>query len=481
VRCLSLFVLSVVLIAAALAGCDSSTAPPSTEKEKKSDLLSDEELFTDPDPNAANVDTLYANWIGENYIPIRSLTSSDFSDLQFLKLILKDRKLVQLGESGHGVSEFDMVKVRLIKFLHQEMGFDVIAFESSLFECFNTNENAPDLSPLDIMRNSIFGVWHAQETLALFEYIKSTQGTARPLILAGFDIQMSSYRGVQDRPQFLSAAIDSIDHTRANWINFIDSSFVYQATQGINFESFINSSGDAYAGIYQEYADFVDANIDTLLAVHQDNPLKPLVARQTAWSMTRFIAMMKVLHSINQYVYLRDEAMAANVDYLVESLYPNKKIAIWAHNFHIRHDQSGVQGDSYGTETMGTYVAQRHRPDLYTVGLYMYRGQAAYNDRNTYRVGLSVENSVEAIFYQTRCKFVFLDMMGEQQNEGNEWMFGLTPVKTWGVRNIVMKPRDQYDAILFIDTVHPPDYIEYVAETPAFVRLKSNLLQPVRN
>ena len=164
------------MITAALAGCDSSTAPPSTEKEQKSDLLSDEDLVTDPDPNAANVDTLYANWIEENYIPIRSLTSSDFSDLQFLKPILKDRKLVQLGESGHGVSEFDMVKVRLIKFLHQEMGFDVIAFESSLFECFYANENAPDLSPMDIMRNSIFGVWHAHETLALFDYIKSTQG-----------------------------------------------------------------------------------------------------------------------------------------------------------------------------------------------------------------------------------------------------------------------------------------------------------------
>ena len=48
---------------------------------------------------------------------------------------------MQLGESGHGVAEFNHAKVRLIKFLHQQMGFDVIAFESGLFECFNADRH----------------------------------------------------------------------------------------------------------------------------------------------------------------------------------------------------------------------------------------------------------------------------------------------------------------------------------------------------
>ena len=43
---------------------------------------------------------------------------------------------MQLGESGHGVREFNLAKVRLIRFLHEEMGFDVLAFESGLFECW---------------------------------------------------------------------------------------------------------------------------------------------------------------------------------------------------------------------------------------------------------------------------------------------------------------------------------------------------------
>ena len=39
--------------------------------------------------------------------------------------------------------EFNHAKVRLIKFLHQQMGFDVIAFESGLFECFNADATWP--------------------------------------------------------------------------------------------------------------------------------------------------------------------------------------------------------------------------------------------------------------------------------------------------------------------------------------------------
>lgn len=36
-----------------------------------------------------------------------------------------------LGEASHGVAESNWAKVRLIKFLHQQLGFDVVAFESS--------------------------------------------------------------------------------------------------------------------------------------------------------------------------------------------------------------------------------------------------------------------------------------------------------------------------------------------------------------
>lgn len=103
-------------------------------------LLTDEELLTEADPSAAAVDPATASWVRQNSRPIRSLTSDDYQDLQFLKPLLEGKRIVQLGESGHGVAEFNLAKVRLTKFLHKEMGFDVIAFESPLYECYRADQ-----------------------------------------------------------------------------------------------------------------------------------------------------------------------------------------------------------------------------------------------------------------------------------------------------------------------------------------------------
>jgi erythromycin esterase len=70
-------------------------------------------------------------------VPIRSLVAAgDFSDLAPLADFVGNRRIVLLGESGHGVAEFNHLKVRLVKYLHEELGFDVVAFESSFYECW---------------------------------------------------------------------------------------------------------------------------------------------------------------------------------------------------------------------------------------------------------------------------------------------------------------------------------------------------------
>jgi erythromycin esterase len=116
-------------------------------------------------------------WIQSNHQAIRSANPSDtdFSDLQFLKQAIGDRRVVQLGESAHGTAEFSSMKVRLIKFLHEEMGFDVVAFESGLFDCYRANERMDSRSAYQTMRDCTFGVWHTAEAAALFEYLQSTR------------------------------------------------------------------------------------------------------------------------------------------------------------------------------------------------------------------------------------------------------------------------------------------------------------------
>jgi len=109
---------------------------------------------------AQNDTAAWIAWTRANHFPIASIVSTpqdDFTDLRFFKDVIGERRLVQLGESGHGVGQFDSAKVRLIKFFHEQMGFDVIAFESSIYECFAANTNATN--PVDMLQRSIFTVW----------------------------------------------------------------------------------------------------------------------------------------------------------------------------------------------------------------------------------------------------------------------------------------------------------------------------------
>jgi erythromycin esterase len=78
-------------------------------------------------------------WLGDHALRLESIDPGhvDFSDLEGLKPILPGVQVVMLGEPSHGDGTTFSAKIRLIKFLHQEMGFDVLAFESGFYDCRN--------------------------------------------------------------------------------------------------------------------------------------------------------------------------------------------------------------------------------------------------------------------------------------------------------------------------------------------------------
>jgi erythromycin esterase len=460
----NIFIFVIITLIFLFPGCkpnQGESSTPDTPTISPDHLFTDEELMTTEDPNAAAVDETWAAWIKENYTPIRSLTASVYSDLQFLKSLLEGRRIVQLGESGHGVKEFNQAKVRLIRFLHQEMGFDVIAFESSIFDCFYTNESSGNMNAQAMMQNSIYAVWSTREVVKLFEYIKETQESERPLILAGFDMKRSG-RAYDDRPEFFRDVIESIDSNYAQMVNDFDREFIDE-TKGISWDeikSYITSRKDELMDFYESLVEFFDLNMDDLQNSSSQNPQSPLVARQEAWSVLQFIQFNEEGIDSTRLTRIRDNAMAENLSFLANILYPGKKIVVWAHNFHIRHHGEGVT--NYSVRTMGTWTAEEFRPVLYTIGLYMYQGSAAWGDGDVYTISPPNANSLEAICYRARCKFLLVDMLSQVESEGNSWMFTTIEAKSWGNNPLYMVLRDQYDGILFIHTVNPPDYIDYM-------------------
>jgi erythromycin esterase len=414
-------------------------------------LLTDAELALPADsvvvPEAAD----YTKWVRKNARPIRSLGANDFSDLRFFRPLLANKRIVQLGESGHGVAEFNMAKVRLIKYLHQELGYDVIAFESSLFECYLANSQASRLSGEMLMRGCIFGVWHSDETLALFEYIKQTQATSRPLILAGFDEQTSSQLA-KGRPNVFGAAIAKIDSAYAKHVHVTDSMFLADRSPG-----YASANQARLVAFYDSVATFLRVNRPAIEAAMPDAGAGIGVAMQTAVSMTYFVRQLAA-GAGREGTRIRDLGMANNLDFLLDEMYPGKKVIVWAHNFHIQHRENTDTASATANHTMGTWVARRHRPELYTIGLFMYRGQAAHNDRRIYPIAPSKSGSLESILHQAPWRYSFVDFSKPKRERGSEWIWKPITAMSWGTTVETIVPRDEYDGVLFIDRVHAPRY-----------------------
>lgn len=78
----------------------------------------------------------FAEWIKSNAHGIKTVDAGNgFEDLQPFKTILKDVRLVGLGEATHGTSEFFRMKHRMVEFLVKEMGFSSFYIEASMSRC----------------------------------------------------------------------------------------------------------------------------------------------------------------------------------------------------------------------------------------------------------------------------------------------------------------------------------------------------------
>ena len=71
-------------------------------------------------------------WMREHAIPLRSADAgTPLDDLAPLRDVLRDARVVGLGEATHGTHEIFTLKHRLIEFLVTQLGFRVLAFEGS--------------------------------------------------------------------------------------------------------------------------------------------------------------------------------------------------------------------------------------------------------------------------------------------------------------------------------------------------------------
>lgn len=121
--------------------------------------------------------------------PIYLDKQSDFSGLNN---VLKDIKIVGLGENSHGSSTIFKTKLQLVKYLAKEQGFSVFALESPAVEADYINEYVLHNKGTKegVIENLAYPSWQNQEVLDIIKWMKTYNLTAKNKIsFKGFDMQ----------------------------------------------------------------------------------------------------------------------------------------------------------------------------------------------------------------------------------------------------------------------------------------------------
>jgi len=344
------------------------------------------------------------------------INSKDFTGLGFLDTILKNKRIVFLGESSHGTEEFSKTKFQLIEYLHNKLGFNVILFESPMTSGSYLNLAKDTIPATNLVSNTLQYVWHTQTIVQIFDFIKDNR-----LYFGGFD------------PQFIASSYSNRLF-----------SYAFNNSPEIEKELILleNKITQSYkTGITPTLKDSISAAYARLKSQMETKNLSPL-QNWIAHIVTINTRYYNNLYKGNE----RDSCMENSLIWLAEKMYPTQKIIVWAHNAHIDKNPSS------SVRFMGGIVSKHFGSQTYTVGLYMANGNTALNNRKIIKIKEPKKNSLETILLTRGFKTAFVETNNSSFDKKIKTLY-------WGKNTQKLNLSKSYDAVILINGVSPPNYL----------------------
>ena len=353
---------------------------------------------------------------------VRSLEQSeaDFIDLRAFGEAVGDRRIVLLDELTHGEHENFALKARLVRYLHQEKGFDALVIESGLFDVARIWQ-APEKPIREQAPGNIFYMYaHSAPVNALFDYIDTQRDGARPLELAGFDGRLSGEYSLAGAAVFIKNQSER---------------FLPRESESVDWPEYL---AIIRAALARESGDFTDVQrarfIDTSYRlIHR---LEGLSSEAAGYERPDYVA--RLIHGLvivaqNLWGTRRhdehDIAMADNLRWLLENPLRNKKIIVWGHFIHLNY--SGTVPHRY--DNLGTLLRREYGEHMYLAHIAASEGQYRdYVDMQVKDISAAQSEMLEPLIlrdHSTSSKgAVFLDGTAldrvAQDSDGNARFYG---------------------------------------------------------
>jgi len=418
-----------------------------------------------PTPSVLRPEDALQTWVSEHAIAVRSIDpmDEDFSDLEPLMDSIGSARVVQIGEPSHGAGSSFEAKARLLKFLHRRMGFDVVAWESGLYDVRLAHAAlGTDEDPVKAAQRGILPVWsNATEVAPLFNYARNSQGTTRPLEMVGFDMNVSApgteERFAADLRSFVAALRESAHrrnatmlvertlsaygrlhaHRIARQLKQVEASNSGLSGKALDdaMRVWEQEEGSRQRPTKGEFDDFVEAAGELLTAISGNR-----VAFEEVYGATEIGFMERGVENLRgrgASVYdgertdpppadvrtsngwnRRDALMAENLRWLIEKAYPGRKVIVWAHNAHIMNAHFGPDWRSVhpepqpgGMTPTGVFLAEWLKDGMYTIAMTTYDGEERWtNFQRSGPILPAPEGSLESRLHRLGKPQLFLDL-----------------------------------------------------------------------
>jgi erythromycin esterase len=254
-------------------------------------------------------------------------------DLEVLTY-MSDCKIVGLGEATHGTKEFFQLKHRIFKYLVENHGFKIFAFECDMGESYYVNkfvtEGEGDID--NIMKNIMhFWTWRTEEVKELLLWMR----------------EYNENKSDGDKIYFIGVDCQFLTYQANITMNYFNDTKVSLPKECVKFLTEIDQIGwdltEYYSDMTLEEKEEIDQNVDILLTKFEDFR-NELIFNSSEFEY-QFIKQIALnIKQVNDVYYgsaqgsqknYRDLYMAQNSLWTSDLFGENTKVALWAHNGHV--------------------------------------------------------------------------------------------------------------------------------------------------
>lgn len=385
-------------------------------------------------------------FIKQNQIGISTISpdSTNFDDLEAIGNAIGNSTIVMLGEQDHGDAPTFLAKSRIIKYLHEKKGFNVLAFESDFF-AFNEGWNNLPKERLLIdtfISKNMSPIWTECKTCQnlLYNYIPNTYTKSNPLILTGFDSEV-----------FFSYSSKYLYHKLDSLLQNIKAPI----TQLPNYSTEIFKDIENWYNYYTDTAKLNNINYNLSQIMKQlnarlgDNNFWSILCENLLQNNLKFNYAIEDKIKATQ---VRDSLMAINLKWLTDIKFVNEKIIVWAANSHIQKFSGNFTLNFLNTvNSMGSIYTRDSIKEKksYILGFTSFQGTAGRIGAEKYKINKPKANSFEN-WINKSFNYAFVNFRN-YNNKKNELFY----MSGFGHNNYEGIWNKAYDGIFFIKEMYP--------------------------